>query len=197
MTSAVAFLPQGFKLRREQGTLSVSWKGPTHWILVVAGVLGLLLNGLLLNGFLQASQGLTGAPFLAGAGLLFSAYLLLVGLCNRTTICVSQGQLRASNGPLPCLLPRVFQVACRQGFRVKEVEELRVEAEQGEETTTYALWADARGDATKLLTRLELEEARWLGRVIAESAGLEVILPEPVVEGAVCRLRRRLPRSPG
>ncbi len=197
MTSAVGFLPQGFKLKREKGALAVSWKGPTHWIFVVAGVLGLVLNGLLLNGFLQASQGLTGAPFLAGAGMLLSSYVLLVGLCNRTTVCVSKGKLRASHGPLPCLFPSIFQVACRGGLHVDRVEELRVEAELREEETVYALWADGPGGTTKLLTRLELEEARWLGRVMAESAGLEVTLPEPVVEGAVCRMRRRLPRSPG
>lgn len=193
MTTAVAFVPQGFKLRREPGTLAVSWRGPTHWIFVTAGILGLVLSGLLLDGFLQASQGLTGAPFLAGAGLLMSAYLLLVGLFNRTTICLHDGQLQACHGPLPCICPSIFQVGSRKEFPVNEMEELRVEEEEGEETAAYALHAAMHGGTSKLLTRLELEEARWLGRVLAESAGLEVTLPEPVVQGAVCRLRRRLP----
>ena len=84
MASAEAILPEGFRLRSASGTLTISWRGPTHWVFLFAGAFGLALCGILLAGFALTSRGSTGALVLFGAGLLFFAYLLLVGVFNRT-----------------------------------------------------------------------------------------------------------------
>ena len=197
MASAEAILPEGFRLRSASGTLTISWRGPTHWVFLFAGAFGLALCGILLAGFALTSRGSIGAPFLSGAGLLLSAYVLLVGLCNRTRIRVCDGRLQARHGPLPCLFPSIFQVGCRKGIPIDGLDELRVEAEpqddpRDSDPPTYVLRAVVRdGSAETLLTGLELAEARSVGRVLADSADLELSLPEetPPV-GAVCRLRR-------
>ena len=109
-----------------------------------------------------------------------------------------RGLLQARYGPLPCLLPSIFQVGCTKELPVDELEELRVEAESQEvppdrDLPTYAFHAVARdGSVETLLTGMEQDEARSVGQVLADSTGLEVSLPKdtPPV-GAVCRLRRR------
>ena len=197
MASAETILPEGFRLKSASGTLTISWRGPTHWVFLFAGTFGLALSGILLAGFALTSRGSIGAPFLSGAGLLLSAYVLLVGLCNRTRIRVCDGRLQARHGPLPCLFPSIFQVGCRKGIPIDGLDELRVEAEpqddpRDSDPPTYVLRAVVRdGSAETLLTGLELAEARSVGRVLADSADLELSLPEetPPV-GAVCRLRR-------
>ena len=198
MASAEAVLPEGFRLKSASGTLTISWRGPTHWVFLFAGAFGLALSGILLVGFALTSRGSIGAPFLAGAGFLISAYVLLVGLCNRTRIRLCEGRLQARHGPLPCLLPSIFQIGCTRGIPIDELEGLRVEAEPqedppGSDPPTYAFRAVARdGSVETLLIGMELAEARSVGRVLAGSTELEVSVPEetPPV-GAVCRLRRR------
>ena len=198
MASAEAILPEGFRLKSASGTLTISWRGSAHWVFLVTGAFGLVLSAVLLAGFALSSPGASGAPFLFGAGLLFSAYLLLVGLCNRTCISVREGLLQARHGPLPCLLPSIFQVSCTREISVNELEELRVEAESQEvppdrDLPTYAVHAVAHdGSVETLLTGMEQAEARSVGQVLADSTGLEVSLPEETAPvGAVCRLRRR------
>lgn len=198
MASAEAILPEGFRLKSASGTLTISWRGPTHWVFLFAGAFGLALSGVLLAGFVLTSRALSGAPVLFGAGLLLSAYVLLVGLYNRTCISICEGRLQARHGPLPCLLPSIFQVGCTKGIPIDELEALRVEAEPQDDSPdadppTYAFRAVVRGGSVEtLLTGMELAEVRSVGRVLADSAGMEVSLPEetPPV-GAVCRLRRR------
>ncbi len=95
-------------------------------------------------------------------------------------------------------MPSIFQVGCTKGIPIDGLERLRVEAEPqegppGSDPPTYAFQAVGRDDSVEtLLTGMELAEARSVGRVLAESADLEVSVPEeaPPV-GAVCRLRRR------
>lgn len=198
MASAEAVLPEGFRLKSASGTLTISWRGPTHWVFLFAGAFGLALSGILLAGFVLTSRGPSGAPFLFGAGFLFSAYVLLVGLCNRTCVSTCEGRLQARHGPLPCLLPSIFQVGCRKGLPIDELEELRVKVEPQDDPLdsdppTYAFQAVGRdGSVETLLTGMELAEARSVCRVLADSAHLEASIPEetPPV-GAVCRLRRR------
>ena len=198
MASAEAILPEGFRLKSASGTLTISWRGPTHWVFLFAGAFGLALSGVLLVGFVLTSRALSGAPILFGAGLLFFAYVLLVGLCNRTCISICEGRLQARHGPLPCVLPSIFQIGCTKGIPIDEVQELRVEAEPQDappdgDPPTYAFRAVVRdGSVETLLTGMELSEARSVGQVLAGSADLEVSVPEetPPV-GAVCRLRRR------
>ena len=202
MASAEAVLPEGFRLRSVSGTLKISWRGPTHWVLLFAGAFGSALSGILLAGFVLTSRGAIGAPVLFGAGLLFCVYLMLVGLFNRTCVSVCEGRLRASNGPLPCILPSVFQIGCTRGIPLEEVRELRVEAEPRDDPRdrglpdgdppTYAFQVVVRdGSVETLLTGMELVEARSVCRVLADSMHLEAIMPEeePPV-GAVCKLRR-------
>jgi hypothetical protein len=197
MASAETILPEGFRLKSASGTLTISWRGPTHWVFLFAGTFGLALCGILLAGFALTSRVLSGAPLLFGAGLLFSAYVLLVGLCNRTCISICECRLQARHGPLPCLLPSIFQVGCTKGIPIDEVEELRVEAEPQDDSPdtdppTYALRAVVRdGSVQTLLTGMELFEARSVGQVLADSAGLVVSVPEETPRvGAVCQLRR-------
>jgi hypothetical protein len=168
-----------------------------------AGAFGLALSGILLAGFVLTSRGAVGAPVLFGAGLLLSAYLLLVGLFNRTCISICEGRLRARNGPLPCFLPSIFQIGCTRGIPLDKVRELKVEEEPredprdrglpGEDPPTYAFSAVARdGSVETLLTGMELSEARSICRVLADSAHLEATMPEEATPiGAVCKLRRR------
>ena len=202
MASVEAVLPEGLRLRSAGGSLTISWRGPTHWVFLFAGAFGLVLCGALLAGFALTTRGSIGALIFFGAGLLFSAYVLLVGACNRTCISVSEGRLRARHGPLPCLLPSIFQIGCTRGIPIKELRELTVEAEPQREPLdrsgpesdppTYAFHAVTRdGAAETLLSGMELADARVLCQVLAESAHLDAKLPEetPPV-GAVCRLRR-------
>ena len=198
MASAEALLPEGFRLKRASGTLTVSWRGPTHWLFVVAGASGAVLSVILLTGSLLTSQRLTGAPFLFGLALLFSAYMMLVGICNRTRIRICEDRLRAENGPLPCIFPSIFQVGCKRGIPLDQLRGIRIEKELQADPPegrlpTYAFYADLRdGTVETLLTRMEEEGARSLGQVLADAGGLAVILPaeEPPV-GAICRLHRR------
>ena len=198
MASAEAVLPEGFRLKSASGTLKISWRGPTHWVFLFAGAFGLALSGVLFAGFVLTSRVLSGAPILFGAGLLFFAYVLLVGLYNRTCISICEGRLQARHGPLPCVLPSIFQIGCTKGIPIDEVQELRVEAEPQDappdgDPPTYAFHAVIRdGSVETLLTGMELSEAGSVGQVLADSADLEVSVPEetPPV-GAVCRLRRR------
>jgi hypothetical protein len=197
MASAEAVSPEGFRLERASGALVISWRGPAHWVLAVAGASGMVLSAILLAGILLASQQLTGAPFLFGAALLLSAYVMLVGICNRTYIRICDDRMRARNGPLPCLFPSIFQVGCKKGIPLDQVKDVRIEPEPREEMPegrppTYAFFASMRdGTVETLLTRMEQDGARSLGQMLAESAGLKVSLPEeePPV-GAICRLRR-------
>jgi hypothetical protein len=197
MASAEAVSAEGFRLERASGALTISWRGPTHWIFVVAGTSGLVLSAILLAGVLLTSRRLTGAPFVLGAALLVSAYAMLVGICNRTRIRICEGRIRARNGPLPCLFPSIFHVGCKKGLPLDQVREIRIELEPREElpegnSPTYAFYADMRdGGIETLLTRMEPDDARSLGQVLADSAGLKVSLPEeePSV-GAICPLRR-------
>lgn len=108
MASAEAVLPDGFRLRRASGTLRISWRGPSHWAFLFAEGFGFAFCGVLLAGFVLTSRGSVGAPVLFGAGLLFSAYVLLVGLCNRTCIAISEKRIQAKNGPLPCFMPSIL-----------------------------------------------------------------------------------------
>ena len=202
MASAEAVLPEGFRLRSASGTLTISWRGPTHWVFLFAGAFGLALSGILLAGFVLTSRGAIGAPVLFGAGFLLSGYLLLVGLFNRTCISIWEGRLRARNGPLPCFLPSIFQISSTRGIPLDEVGELRVEAEPredphdrglpDEDPPTYAFRVVVRdGSVETLLTGMELAEARSVCRVLSDSAHLEASMPDeaPPV-GAVCKLRR-------
>jgi hypothetical protein len=198
MASAEALLPEGFRLKRASGTLTISWRGPTHWIFVAAGTSGAVLSAILLTASLLASQGLTGAPFLFGLALLLSVYVMLVGVCNRTRIRICEDRLRAENGPLPCIFPSIFQVGCKKGIPLDQVRGIRIEKEPQEDPPegrlpTYAFHTDMRDSTVEtLLTRMEEEGARSLGQVLAQAGGLAVTLPaeEPRI-GAVCRLRRR------
>lgn len=197
MASIEAALPEGFRLRSASGTLTISWKGPTHWVFVLVGALGAVVSGILLASVVFASRRLTGAPFVFGAGLFASGYLFLLGLCNRTRVRICEGRMQARHGPLPCIFPWIFHVGCRQGIPIEEIDELRVEPE-GEpdpmtgRLPTYALHVAKRNGAVDtLLTRMEFEDARPLGQALAQVTGLRVVLPEDVLpEGAVCRLRR-------
>jgi hypothetical protein len=197
MASAEAVSPEGFRLERASGALTISWRGPTHWVLVVAGASGLVLSAILLAGVLLASRQSTGAPFLFGAAFLLSAYALLVGICNRTFIRICDDRMRARHGPLPCLFPSLFHVECKRGILLDQVDGIRVEPEPREDmpegrSPTYAFHADMRdGTVEVLLARMEQDGARSLGQLLAESTGLQVSLPEeePPV-GAICRLRR-------
>ena len=198
MASAEAFLPKGFRLTRASGTLTISWRGPTHWIFIVAGTSGAVLSAILLAGSLFTMQRLTGAPFLFGLALLFSTYVMLVGACNRTRIRICQDRLRADTGPLPCLFPSIFQVGCKKGIPLDQVRGIRVEKEPQEDPPegrlpTYAFHADMLdGTVETLLTRMEEKGARSLGRVLADAGGLAVTLPvEEPPTGAICPLRRR------
>ena len=203
MASAEAILPEGFRFRSESGALTISWRGPTHWVFLFAGAFGLALCGILLAGFALTSRGSTGALVLFGAGLLFFAYLLLVGVFNRTCISLCDGRLRARHRPLPCLLPSIFQIGCTKGIPIDRVRELRVEAEPQDEPRdgmlpdddppTYAFLAVlGDGRAETLLKGMELAEARAVCRVLAESTHLRASIPEETPPtGAVCRLRPR------
>ena len=203
MASVEAVLPEGLRLRSAGGSLTISWRGPTHWVFLFAGAFGLVLCGALLAGFALTTRGSIGALIFFGAGLLFSAYVLLVGACNRTCISVSEGRLRARHGPLPCLLPSIFQIGCTRGIPIEGLQELRVEAEPlaeplnrslpDSDPPTYAFHAVARDGAVEtLLTGMELADARVVCQVLADSAHLEADVPEEVPpEGAVCRLPRR------
>lgn len=197
MASVEAILPEGFRLKSASGTLTISWRGPTHWIFVFAGALGAVVSGILLASVVLASRRLSGAPFVFGAGLLFSAYVMLLGLCNRTCIRVCGEQIQARAGPVPCICPRIFHVGCRNGIAVEEIDELRVEPEGKPDPMTgrlptYALRVVRRDGAVEtLLTRMELEDARPLGSALAKASSLHVVLPEETMtEGAVCHLRR-------
>jgi len=198
MASAEAILPEGFRLKSASGTLTISWRGPTHWVFLFAGAFGLALCGVLLAGFVLTSRALSGAPILFGAGLLLFAYVLLVGLYNRTCISICEGRLQARHGPLPCFLPSIFQIGCTKGIAIDEVQELRVEVEPQDaspdgDPPTYAFRAVVRdGSVETLLTGMELSEARSVGQVLTGSADLEVSVPEETPPaGAVCQLRRR------
>ena len=203
MASAEAVLPEGFRLRSAGGTLAISWRGPTHWVFLFAGAFGLALCGILLAGFALTSRGSIGALVLFGAGLLLFAYLLLVGVLNRTCIALCDGRLRARHRPLPCLLPSIFQIGCTKGIPIDRVRELRVEAEPQDDPgdrrvpdadpPTYAFLAVMRdGGAETLLTGMELAEACAVCRVLAESTHLKATVPEETPPtGAVCRLRPR------
>ena len=197
MASVPAVLPEGFRLSRASGTITISWKGPTHWVFVFVGALGAVISGILLASVMLASQRLSGAPIVFGAGLFASGYLFLLGLCNRTRIRICEGRMQAKHGPLPCLFPAIFHVGCRKGIPIEEIDELRVEPEGKPDPMTgrlptYAFHvAKHDGAGEKLLTRMELEDARPLGKALAEAIGMHVVLPEEAVqEGAVCRLRR-------
>ena len=203
MASAEAVLPEGFRLRSVSGTLTISWRGPAHWVFLFVGAFGLALCGMLLAGFALTSRGSGGALVLFGAGFLLSIYLLLVGVCNRTCISISEGRLRARHGPLPCFLPSIFQIRCTKGISINEVQSLRVEAEPqddphdkglpDDDPPTYAFHAVARdGSIETLLAGMELAEARSVCQVLADSAHLEASMPEEAPPiGAICKLRPR------
>ena len=118
MASIEAALPEGFRLRSASGTLTISWKGPTHWVFVLIGALGAVVSGILLASVVFASRRLTGAPFVFGAGLFASGYVFLLGLCNRTRVRVCEGRMQARHGPLPCIFPWIFHVGCRKGIPI-------------------------------------------------------------------------------
>lgn len=203
MASLEAVLPEGFRLKSDGATLAISWRGPTHWVFLFAGAFGAVLCGALLAGFASTTRGSSGSLIFFGAGFLLSVYVLLVGLCNRTCISVDKGRLRARHGPLPCLLPSIFQVSSTRGIAIEELRELKVEAEPlaepldrsmpDHDPPTYAFHAVARNGAVEtLLTGMELADARLVCRVLADSAHLEASVPEePPPVGAICKLRRR------
>lgn len=198
MASAEAALPKGFRLSSASGTLRIAWRGPTHWVLVIAGVLGILVCGGWLASVISKSYGFYGASLVAGAGLLFSTYVMLVGACNHTSIGLCEGCLEARHGPLPCLLPFLFNVACSNGIPLVKISELRVEPE-GEpdpmtgRLPTYSLQVARRnGTVETLLTRMELDDARPLGAVLAEATGVHVVLPE-AEQPKICVRRLRRP----
>jgi hypothetical protein len=195
MATTEATLPQGFRLRRASGTLRISWRGPTHWVFVIVGVLGMLVSGGWLASVISKSYGFHGASLVAGAGLLFSTYLMLVGACNHTSIGLCEDCLQARHGPVPCLLPSLFNVSCGQGIPLAKIAELRVvpEGEPDPMTghlPTYALQVARRGGAVETL--MELEDARPLGRVLAEATGVHVVLPEKE-QPKICVRRLRQP----
>ena len=198
MATAEAALPEGFRLRGASGTLRITWRGPTHWVLVIAGVLGMVVTGGWLASVISKSYGFYGASLVAGAGLLFSTYIMLVGACNHTSIGLCDGCLEARHGPLPCLLPSLFNVDCSNGIPLKEISELRVAPEGDPDPMTgrlptYALQVAKRdGTVETLLTRMELEDARPLGKVLAEATGSPVVLPE-VEQPKICVRRLQKP----
>jgi hypothetical protein len=198
MATAEATLPEGFRLRRASGTLRISWRGPTHWIFVIVGAILMLVSGGWLASAISKSYGFYGASLVAGAGLLVSTYAMLVGACNHASIGICEGRLEAQHGPLPCLLPFLFNVSCGQGIPVNEIAELRVEPE-GEpdpmtgRLPTYALQvARHNGTVETVLTRMELEDARPLGKILAEATGSRVVLPE-AEQPRICVRRLRHP----
>jgi len=198
MATAEAALPEGFRLRRASGTLRITWRGPTHWVLVIVGLIGMLATGGWLASVISRSYGFYGALLVAGAGLLISTYIMLVGVCNHASIGICEGRLEAQHGPLPCLLPFLFNIDCSQGIPLEKIAELRVEPE-GEpdpmtgRLPTYALQVARRnGRVETLLTRLELEDARPLGKVLAEMTGSPVVLPEEK-QPKICVRRLRKP----
>jgi hypothetical protein len=198
MATAEATLPEGFRLKGASGTLKITWRGPTHWAFIIVGIVGMLVTGGWLASLVSKSYGFYGASLVAGAGLLFSVYVMLVGACNHTSIEICEGRVEAQHGPLPCLLPSLFNVDCSNGIPLKEISELRVEPE-GEpdpmtgRLPTYALHVARRdGTVETLLTRMELEDARPLSTVLGEATGSHVVLPEKE-QPKICVRRLRQP----
>lgn len=102
----------------------------------------------------------------------------------------------------PASCPRFCEIGCTNGVPLYNLQELSVEPEPQDgarrgdlpdrDPPTYALHAVAGdGSMETLLTGMELAEARSVCQVLADSAGLEVSLPDetPAVS-AICRLRR-------
>ena len=199
MASAEAILPEGFRLKSASGTLTISWRGPTHWVFLFAGAFGLALCGLLLAGFALTSRGSIGAPFLSGAGLLFSAYVLAGGIVQPHLHLYLRRPAAGQARPAALPLAVDFSGRVHQGNSHRRAGDAEGRSgahrrtRQHTDPPTYAFRAVVRdGSVETLLTGMELAEARSVGRVLADSADLEVSLPEetPPV-GAVCRLRRR------
>ena len=127
MASAEVMAPEGFRLESSHGGGTISWKGPAYWTLGVVGTVGLVLAGALLAIFVLTTRELQGPAILFGAGVLVSIYVLLVGLCNSTRVCVREGRLQAQHGPLPCPFRRLFCVGPRKEFSTSDVLRLNVQ----------------------------------------------------------------------
>jgi hypothetical protein len=179
MALAEAIVPDGFRRKITGGALTISWKGPYHWVFLTIGSLGLVLSGLLLISFALTSRESRGAPVLFALGAVLSCYLLLVGLCNRTLVCASHDRLVTRHGPLPCPFPLLFQLGWRREFLTAEVKALYIEGEgeSGVESgwpPTYGLHVvTIAGREESLLTRLDLAEAWFVEREVEDFLGLE------------------------
>lgn len=170
MTTADMVVPEGFKLGTSGGTLTIAWRGPSHWICLVGGGFALALTGALLVTFALASPGATGAMVIFAAGTLLSAYLLLIGVCNRTVVKAGPDQLEVRHGPIPCPFARLFQLPCKKRLPTADIQQLRIREEvrrntAGELYSTYGIHALTRhGDSEQLLTGLVEDEAAFLER---------------------------------
>mgnify|MGYP001812883563 CR=1 FL=1 len=93
------------------------------------GSLGLLLCGALFSIFALGSRVATGAQILFGVGGVLYAYVLLVGMLNRTAVLANLGGLTVQHGPLPCPFPVLFQLQRQVHLTRDEIKPLRVTSE--------------------------------------------------------------------
>ena len=168
MVTADMAAPEGFELETSGDTLRIAWRGPSHWICLVGGAFVMVLAGSLLATFVLTSPEALGAAVAFAAATLVSAYVLLIGLCNRTVVEASQNRLTVRHGPIPCPLSRVFQLPCTKTLPSKEIDEVYLEEEtrrnvEGEAYHVYGLHARTKHAASEqLLTGLSLDEATFL-----------------------------------
>jgi len=177
MAAGEWIMPEGFRQRTSGGMLTISWRGPAHWACTVGGAFALVLCGVLLACFALSNPPVLGACLVAAAGVALAAYVLLVGVCNRTVVRAGPEQLEVRHGPLPCPVSHRFQLPCRTRLAKADVERLTVEEEarkdhDGWTYHTYGVHAVTRdGGQRMLLTGLSRGEAVFLVRELDNALG--------------------------
>jgi hypothetical protein len=161
--------PEGFERQASRAGVQVSWRSRGHGTCVIAGSLGLALGALLLAAASLASQMAPG--LVAVAVTVASAYLLPVGLLNRTILCLGNTFVAVKQRPLPCPWPSWFQ-ATRRKVRTLDIYEVSVEEVQAPtrhrgQGPTYSLAVRTISTGWEVfLTRLSRDEAAFLEREI-------------------------------
>ncbi len=179
LTTATPRAPEGFVRVASAGSVLVTWKGAGHGTCLVAGSLGLVLFTLLLAGSALEPQMARGLGTVAAIVAVVSAYLLLVGLLNRTVLCLRDRQIAVRQRPLPCPWTTRFQAKSRRPISAVDVYQVLVEQEQpltgqNDRTPEYSLAVMTIGTGREnLLSRLSLYEARYLEQEINVFVGTD------------------------
>lgn len=178
MAAAETVAPEGFELESSAMALRISWKEPTHWACSVVGACGLVLTLSLTLLFALTSQG-SRAALLFAVGAVLSAYVLVVGLFDRSVVEVDGSRLTARHGPIPCLLAPFFQVQRNRRLAREDVLRLSIREEirrhpEGDAYHIYNLQVTHRhGEREDLVTRLRQEEAEYMEQALKTFLAIE------------------------